>query len=371
MLVYAAHVGMPLLLIKFVEWTPGILLASVAVGTLIGVLFIGRSIAPPIATGVGLLLAFAVLVPLQELLVARGYGATATGHLTLASPFVLLKNGLGFTLGVNSIPTTTMLTWLCFGVVVIGAFALAAWVFLRAQGVESWESTPVQRWIIATAIVALVLIPVFFADTNYDSPAPAANNAPDIPGVFLRGGGNLALTEPGGVFPPKCCDTLLNRDQWPTLPIGNMTRQDLLVLLPIETTQRLKDLDIRAAGQNGLQATVNAVAPGEMIQHLEMRTYPSGMGPAGPDGEHVHTGWVARVPITLTPTNPWDVGGVRYPLDVVATYSLAGEQQSHTLNMRAAIEAQIPSALVQMVLAAAILPLLCLAGAFIRWRRTR
>ncbi len=371
MLVYVANVGMPFLLIKFVEWTLGILLASVAVGTLIGVLFIGRSIAPPIATGVGILLAFAVLVPLQELLVARGYGATATGHLTLASPFVLLKNGLGFTLGANWIPASTTLTWLCFGLVVVGAFVLAAWVFLRAQGVESWEATPAQRWTIAIAIAALVLIPVFFADTNYDNSAPAPNNAPDIPGIFLRGGGNLALTEPGGLLPTKCCDTLLNRDKWPTFPIGDTTIQDLLVLLPIETNQQLKDLSIHVVGQNGLQTRVDTAALAQMIQHLETRTYPLGTGPAGPDGQHVRTGWVARVSMMLTPTNPWDVGGVRYPLDVAATYRLAGEEQSHTLNMRAAIEAQIPDALAEMGAVAVILPLLCLIAAFIRWRRTR
>jgi hypothetical protein len=51
MLVYVAHVGMPFLLARLVIWTPGILLVSVAVGTLIGVFFIGRSVAPPIATG--------------------------------------------------------------------------------------------------------------------------------------------------------------------------------------------------------------------------------------------------------------------------------------------------------------------------------
>ena len=197
MLVYVAHVGMPLLLAKLVAWTPGILLVSVAIGTLIGVLFIGRSVAPPVATGVGVLLTFAFLVPLQELLVAQGYGATATGRLTLASPFVLLKNGLGFTLGASSIPASTTLTWLCFGFVVVGAFGLAVWVFLRAQGVESWEATLAQRWSIAIVLAALLLVPVFFADANYDNPAPPPNNAPDIPGVFLRGGGNLALTEPG------------------------------------------------------------------------------------------------------------------------------------------------------------------------------
>ena len=72
MLVYTYHVGLPLLLGKFLVWTPGILVASIAVGTLIGVLFIGRSIAAPAATGMGVLLAYAGLVPLQELMVAQG-----------------------------------------------------------------------------------------------------------------------------------------------------------------------------------------------------------------------------------------------------------------------------------------------------------
>ncbi|PYU19001.1 MAG: hypothetical protein DMG30_25760 [Acidobacteria bacterium] len=109
-LAYTYHVGLPLLLGKFLIWTVGILVASVAVGTLIGVLFTGRSIAAPAATGVGVLLAYAGLVPLQELMVAQGNGATRTGHLALASPVVLLKNALGFTLVAGSIPATTTLT---------------------------------------------------------------------------------------------------------------------------------------------------------------------------------------------------------------------------------------------------------------------
>jgi ABC-type transport system involved in multi-copper enzyme maturation permease subunit len=371
MLVYVAHVGMPLLLAKLVAWTPGILLVSLAIGTLIGVLFIGRSVAPPVATGVGVLLTFAFLVPLQELLVAQGYGATATGRLTLASPFVLLKNGLGFTLGASSIPASTTLTWLCFGFVVVGAFGLAVWVFLRAQGVESWEATLAQRWSIAIVLAALALVPVFFADTNYDNPAPPPNNAPSIPGVFLRGGGNLALTEPGGLLPTRCCDTLLNRDKWPAFPTGEVTRQDLLVLLPIETKQSLRDLGIQVIGQNGLQAVAEPTSLAQLVHHLEVGTYTSGTGPVSADGQHIHVGWVARVPISLTPTKPWDVGGVRYPLDVTVTYRLAGDQQPRTLSMRAAIEAQIPGALVQMSAVAAVLPLLCLVAAFIRWRRTR
>ena len=85
MLVYKAHVGIPPLLHKLLWWTPGLLIASIAAGTLIGVLFIGRSLAAPVGAGMGVLLTFAFLMPLQELMVARGNGATRTGHVTLSA----------------------------------------------------------------------------------------------------------------------------------------------------------------------------------------------------------------------------------------------------------------------------------------------
>src|SRR5690348_1418105 len=144
--VYASHVGVPFLLRRFLWWTPGLLVVSIAVGVLIGVLFIGRSIAAPAATGMGVLLLYAGLAPLQELLVAQGNGASRTGHLALLSPAVLLKNALGFALATSSVPSTTTRTWVCLGIVVILAVVLAAWVLLRTQGVETWEASPAQRW---------------------------------------------------------------------------------------------------------------------------------------------------------------------------------------------------------------------------------
>jgi hypothetical protein len=371
MLVYVAHVGMPLLLAKFLVWTPGILLVSVAVGTLTGVMFISRSVAAPVATGVGVMLVFAVLVPLQELLVARGYGATASGHVVLVSPFALLKNGLGFTLAVGWLPTSTGLTWLSFFVVLVGAFALAGWIFLRAQGVESWEATLGQRWSIAAGILVLILFPVLLGDTNYDTAAPAPNNAPDIPGLFLRGGGSLALVDPGAAAPAMCCDTLLNRDRWPSFPIDAATRQDLLLFLPLDATTRPTELDIEITGQNGLQVAVDPNDLAQAIHRLEKYTYKHGLGPAGADGLRINEGWFARVPVQLTPTNPWDIGGVRYPIDVKASYRSAGDGQPQTLTMRGAIEAQVASAIYEMSAAAALFPLLCFFTAFRRWRRTR
>ena len=369
--VYVANVGMPFLLNGFLIWTPGILLVGVAIGTLIGVLFIGRSVAPPVATGVGVMLVYAVLVPLQELLVTRGYGATATGHVALISPLVLLKNGLGFTLATGAIPASTTMTWICLCLIVVGSFGLAAWIFLRAQGVESWEASAGQRMVIALGLAALVLVPALFGDTNYDKDAPARNNAPSIPGLFLRGGGTLALVNPHELAPTACCDTLLNRDKWPSLPTGQATSQDLLLFLPVDSKQRLTQLDIQVIGQNGLDIQVPPAALSDVLHNLETRTYPPGIGPADAGGHRVETGWVARIPVNLIPNRPWDIGGVRYPIDVNATYTLEGSSQTNTLNARAAIEAHVPNALAEMAGAGAALPFICLIAMFTRWRRTR
>jgi hypothetical protein len=364
LLVYMRHVGLPFLLGGFLRWTPGIMIAGIAIGTLIGVLFIGRSVAAPAATGMGVLLAYVGLVPLQELMVARGNGATRSGHIALASPAVLLKNALGFTLAVGSIPATAALTWISLAIVVIGAFALAVWVFLRAQGVETWETTRGQRWTIALAIAAIIVLPVLLADTNYDKPAPPPNLAPALRGIFSRASGGLAMVPSGGQLPARCCSPILNRQ---TAPIGTNERtpQDFLLLLPVDTAQSVTDLRVGIAGENGLTVTVGA-AP-----QLEPHTYANDAGPPAADGRHIVTGWVARVPATLMPVKPWDLGGNRYPLGVTATYHVAPEAQARTFSARGAVEAEVSSAIYEMGAASSVLPLICLGAALVRWRRTR
>jgi hypothetical protein len=370
MLVYTHHIGVPPLLRKLLVWAPGLLVASIAMGTLIGVLFIGESIAAPAATGVGFLLAYAGFVPLQELLVAQGNGATRTGHLTLLSPAVLFKNALGFTVVAANIPSSRNWTWISLFIMIAGAFALAAWIFLRAQGVETWETTRGQRWTMAFLIAVIILLPVMIADTNYDTPAPPRTNAPAIQGLFARAGSSLALTLPGGQPSPRCCSTILNRDDAP-LGTDEPARRDLLLLLPVDTTQRVTDLRVNVIGESGLEATVDPTALSVATESLETHTYANDLGPAAADGHHVVTGWVARLPVTLTPTKPWDIGGDRYPLRVMATYHVAGDGQMRMFSARAAIDAQVSSAIYEMGIASAILPFICLTVAFTRWRQTK
>jgi ABC-type transport system involved in multi-copper enzyme maturation permease subunit len=369
MVVYVAHVGVPLLLTKLLLWAPGLLVASLAVGTLVGVLFIGQNIAAPAATGMGLLLVYAGFVPLQELLVARGNGATRTGHLMLVSPAVLLKNALGFTLAAATVPATTTDTWISVFVVVVGTLVLAVWVFLRAQGVETWEATRRQRWIIALAGAALFLLPAVAADVNYDAAAPSRTGAPAIRGLFARFGSSLALTLPHAQPSARCCSTILNRDDTP-LPTDASSRRDLLLLLPVDATARITGLDVEVTGESGLRATIDPGHPG-WLDALETRTYARDLGPTAADGHHVTDGWIVRVPVTLVPTRPWDIGGDRYPVRVAATYHVEGEARARTFSARAAIDAQVGDAIYQMGVVSLLLPLVCFASALRRWRATR
>ena len=365
MFVYSWHIGVPPLLHRFLLWTPGLLLASVAIGTLIGVLFIGRSLAAPTGAGMGILLVSAFLLPLQEMLVSQGNGATRTGHLTLASPAVLLKNALGFTLVANRIPATTTHTWISLLVLFGGALALAAWIFLRAQGVETWETTRAQRWTIVLAILAMVLIPVTFADTNYDNPAPRPNNAPAVRGVPYRGPIAVALVLPGRLLPRRCCSPVLNRDEWP-IGTDQSTHRDLLLLLPVDAAKQVTDLRVNLNGEIGLDISAD-----DNAAQLEPHTYTNDSGPLTPDGSHMATGWIARIPVSIDPAKPWDIGGDRYPFTIAATYNVAGEPQPRTFNARVAIDAEVASAIYEMGIAASILPLLCLVAGWLRWRRTR
>jgi ABC-type transport system involved in multi-copper enzyme maturation permease subunit len=369
MLVYISHVPAPPLLHRFLLWSPGLLIVSIAVGGLIGVLFIGRSLAAPAGAGMGVLLAYLGLMPLQEMMVAQGNGATRTGHITLASPAVLLKNALHFTLATNRIPTSTARTWTCLAVVVIGALALATWVFLRAQGVETWEATRRQRWTIALAIIALVLLPVTLADTNYDTPAPRMMNAPTIRGIS-RAGISAALVRPGGGFPWRCCNGVLNREDWP-LGTDQPSRRDLLLLLPLEAGEHIANLNTKIAGEDGLNITADNSVLNQPAPQLESHNYANDSGPVAADGHHVQNGLIARIPITLNPTKPWDIGGDRYPLSIAATYDVASDSKQHTFAARAAIGAQVANAIYQMGIAAFIFPLLCIGAAVVRWRRTR
>jgi hypothetical protein len=253
--------------------------------------------------------------------------------------------------------------------VVAGALVIGTWTFLRLQGVETWEATRREGWLLATAITALCVVPVAIADRNYDVAAPRPNTAPAIPGLFARGNGSFALADPGGPMPLRCCGTMLNRDATP-VATDEDTKQDLLILLPVETTHTVTRVAVGLDAQSGLTATVGQ-GSSPATPALEPHTYDTDVGPVAPDGHHIKTGWVARVPVTVHPTRPWDIGGNRYPLTIAVTYEVEGDPMPRTITARTAVNAQVASGMYEMAAAGSILPLCCFAAAFVRWRRTR
>jgi hypothetical protein len=371
MLVYVAHVGVQPLLHKFLIWTPCLLLSCVAVGMLIGVLFIGRSLGAPVGAAMGVLLVYAALIPVQEVMVNQGNGATWTGHLALTSPAVMLKNALGFALATNRIPATTAHTWISLAGVVTGALVLATWVFLCAQGVETWETNRRQRWTIALALLGMILLPVTFADTNYDTPAPAASTAPIVRRIFSHSEMLATLVATGGKLPRRCCNPIIITWENGPLNTDRRNQRDLLLLLPLDASARTTNLHVKIVGDNGLEVAGDPTAFDQPTPELEAHHYPGDSGPAAVDGHHIADGWIARIPITLDPTRPWDIGGDRYPLTIAATYEVAGESHPRTINAWGAIEAQIPGSMEEMALAGSVFPLLCFGFGFVRWRRTR
>ncbi|HEY5056631.1 MAG TPA: hypothetical protein VII58_10755, partial [Acidobacteriaceae bacterium] len=275
MLVYAMHVGVPLLLHKYLLWAPGILLASIAIGSLIGVLFIGRSVVAPIGAAMGVLLAYVVFIPMQEVLALQGSGATRTGHITLASPAVLLKNALGFALGGRVIPTHTRMTWISLAVLVFGSLLLAAWVFLQAQGVETWEATRSQRWAIILSVLVISLFPPLFAETTYDKPAPPANNAPSLPRLGSRNSSSsAALVPPHGSVPRRCCNPMLNWDRT-AFSADQSHAADLLFLLPVDPAKSVTNFHASLEGGDGLELAADSSSLNQPAPPPESHAYPN------------------------------------------------------------------------------------------------
>ena len=308
LLVYVAHVGLPFLLHKFLWWTAGLLVASVSVGLLVGVLFIGRSIAAPAGAGMGVLLLYAGLMPLQELMVARGakrHDRRTRATLALASPGVLLKNALGFALITTSIPTLTTGAWVGFAVLTAGAFLLAVWVFLRAQGVETWEASRAQRWTIAVGMLALFLFPMGVADTNYDATAPHNTLAPALRSISGRSARAPSPFVSSGAPAPAA--VLQRRPQPRDLPRSGRTRPPAAICSCSSPWRRLSgvvDLQVHVTGEGGLEATTDPGPGGGAYPTLKPGTTRTTPGRSPPTGHHASSGWVARVPVTFTPTSP-------------------------------------------------------------------
>lgn len=169
-------------------------------------------------------------------------------------------------------------------------------------------------------------------------------------------------------MPRRCCSALLNRNDWP-LGTGRTTPRDLLLLLPVTADQQVTRLTTSLAGAGGLAITAAGADLDQSPPHLERTDV--GYEGSALDGRRAGSSWLARIPVQVTPSQPWDIGGDRYEVTISARYDVAGDPQPRSFTVHGLVEAQVPDAIYQTGLAALIVPLFCLGAAIRRSWRTR
>src|SRR5205823_1891024 len=91
--------------------------------------------------------------------------------VTLAAAYyvALMRNALGCTLCTGMIPASTTMPWLASVVLVVGSIIIATWTFVRLQGIETWEATRGESWLLTVALIAMCAFPVLTGDVDYDA----------------------------------------------------------------------------------------------------------------------------------------------------------------------------------------------------------
>lgn len=357
-------------ILRFLAVGAALVVSATALGTLLGVLFTGRGVAAAAA----LAAAFAVLATLAlpylgAMLLGEGAEATpAALRATHLSPVVLLVGAAGL-LPFGLVPTSPAAALAAVALPTLGLFALAAWVYVREQGVETWESTPARRTLVAVAVALVLLAPAAVAGTTYE---PGGDR---ISGTTHRSMDNVhAAIVPPGTGPQEA----LMRDAPPPLRVGEPNAQELVVMLPANLSWRVSDLRVRVSADPRL------LVEGDVEVHFpELPTDETLAFPAR-DGEYPHGPYelpIVRIPLTLTPTRPALFTHNAYDVlvnltwtatpteDVPPAFAQRAGPQKASASMP--VLADVPHAGAQMALAGAPGVLACAAGAALRRLRTR
>lgn len=234
-LVYAWRVGLSPLALPFLGLAAALILCLVAVGGLLGVLFTSRGTAAP--TGAALAFAaFSGLAPIGLALaqtLSQGAVREALLRALHLSPVMLLFDAAG--LHGFVVPGAPLRAALALALLTLGAFLLAAWVFVRHQAAETWETTRSGAALVAAALLAVALLPMAVADTAYGDPAPRVRQSGGDLGVLLlpRGG----ALEQG----PRHDDPL---------PLGRPLEMDVILVFGNTTSLPLLDLELASANAN-------------------------------------------------------------------------------------------------------------------------
>lgn len=351
------QVGLSDYMVDFLLINAGLIPFGVALGTLLGVSFTGRSIGAPVSVALVIMVTcvFAGMFAATLLNEPEGTADTAL-RLTHLSPVVLLSDATDLYATQGIYADNPNLSLALFVFETVGLLALAYRVFLRHQGVEGWESGAGHRAGVAVSAALLLLAPVVAADVDYEQDtseiemvAPQSRDA------------SLAIVGRGASISTAAFEFFAGTYNAP-LAADERNVVDLLVAVPVGQGIALRNVTVRIEGQSGLQIEEGAMTRIERIDNPEranVRDFTSGNW----------QGAVIRVPVTLLPKDPEDLSMNIYGLNATVEYRVDGETTLRNGTAVSPLRADIPNAATQLALAGAPFPLVA-AGAAVR-RRAR
>lgn len=342
LLVAAAHVDGALLW-RFLAAGAAAVAWSVALGTLLGLLFTGRGVGGAVALASAFALASVLGVLYLGWVLAAQDGAAWAVRAAHVSPAVLAM-GAGALLPFGLAPSSAARAVAALAAATLALLTLAAWVFLREQSVERWESPPARRVALALAVGLALLAPVAIADATY-----VPRGEPLSGGVGTSMDGAFAGLAPRGGDAREALfgGAPMSRDE--RYAVGEPHLRDLVVLLPfaadVTDVRIVLSADPRLRVEPTTEWSFAALPRDEMLQLGENATP------------------LLRIPVVVTPTDPEALGWNVYEIAVNVSFTTA-DRGPREGSARFPVIADVAEAPVQLALASAPLVLGC-AGAAI------
>ncbi|MBI2077443.1 MAG: hypothetical protein HYT80_03600 [Euryarchaeota archaeon] len=380
---HALHDAMPPDFASYVAAGLLLTLHGAAFGTLAGTVCTGRSIIPAALVG-ALPILLLLCVPLVFAAVwsweydpVTGVGALSRDsrillHLAHASPHVNVMDGLGLW-SEEVVPKQPVRSTLWLLGSAVGMIVSAAWIFLRLQGVEDWESSGRKQAGAAFLVLALLAAPAIQPDAdNYRNPEDLFESG----GYYYDDGSRRAEPFVVSRGTPADIITFYNSRWERPLKIGAPNLVDVVIPLvaPDGTNVTAVNVTFEGVGELRLVGLTTFESdpwtPNETVAYLpylESRKVP-----------------LLRLPATLFIDGSEALANARFLVNVTGFFTAAGFEEpreengtrewvteNFVIENQAEFIASVPRARTQAAAVMVPIPLAFLVGGIVRWNRRR
>ncbi len=355
-------VGFPAVYLSYMFAGVLLILFALAYGTLVGVIFVGRSLAAPVTLS---LLPFLALLAYPMLWDIPAMDSDRTLWQSLIVRFLHLNPQIGVVegFGLPSFflsPEDPWRSLLFLGLSTLGLGVLAAWIFLRHQSVETWKDTSGARTAVLLVALIVLLMPVFAPAMSYAEPEGASQiqvSSGDTEGALF--------VEPGTVPDRESVRFSLAWNDPYRLQIGRSTPAELFLLFEAPRGDWAPvDVQVTAVGSAGLEVR------GADGGRFDFST-------TEPAGSWTSRSLVARIPVQVEVTRGEALQFSEYPVTVWTNMTVVNEGDDEGSSMDIAGDysftavGEVPGAYLKAVAAGSVVPLVFLTMGIVRESRRR